>query len=129
MSRRSTILLSLTLLACGATPSALMPPATSPPAPPIAPEAPKPEAQPPPATSAAQQIAARLEAIDGVVDEALHEGKAPGCVVVIGRHDEILFRRAYGFRSIEPVKTPMEVTTVFDLASLTKPLATATSVL
>jgi len=68
MSRRSTLLLSITLLACGATPSALMPPATSLPTPPGAPTPPQAAAPPPPPTSPAQQIAARLEAIDGVVD-------------------------------------------------------------
>ena len=53
----------------------------------------------------------------------------PGCVLVIGRHDDVLLRRAYGLRSIEPTRTPMTPDTVFDLASLTKPVATATSIM
>ena len=57
------------------------------------------------------------------------EAKMPGCVVVVGRRDEVLFRRAYGSRAIEPQRSPMTLDTVFDLASLTKPIATATSVM
>src|SRR5678809_1225924 len=99
MSRLRTLLLSLTLLACGTTPSALPPPATALPVPPGAREEPPPggrEEPPAPATSLTPQGAARLALIDDVVDEALRDGKAPGCVVVVGRHDEILLRRAYG---------------------------------
>ena len=68
------------------------------------------------------------ESIDHVVADALRAHKLPGCVVAIGRHDSVLFRRAYGSRSLEPELTPMTVDTVFDLASLTKPLATAASI-
>src|SRR5215471_9730293 len=55
--------------------------------------------------------------------------KVPGAVVVIGRHDEVLLRRAYGFRELQPDRVPMTLDTVFDLASLTKPIATATSIM
>ena len=71
----------------------------------------------------------RFAAIDALVSPALLEGKTPGCVVLVGRHDEILFERAWGDRSIVPTKEPMTIDTVFDLASLTKPLATASSVM
>ena len=67
--------------------------------------------------------------IDDVVNAAVGEGKLPGAVVVIGRRDRILFRRAYGARALEPARVAMTADTVFDLASLTKPIATATSVL
>jgi uncharacterized protein YbbC (DUF1343 family) len=69
----------------------------------------------------------RFGAIDALVTQAIAESKLPGCVVVIGRKDEVLLRRAWGQRSIEPERTPMTIDTVFDLASLTKPIATATS--
>lgn len=68
-------------------------------------------------------------AIDGVVADAIAASKTPGCVIVVGRHDDVLFRRAYGARAIEPEKKPMAIDTVFDLASLTKPIATATSIM
>lgn len=71
----------------------------------------------------------RWAAIDAAVQSGLDAGKLPGCVVVVGRHDEILFERAYGSRAIVPERRPMTAETVFDLASLTKPVATATSIM
>ena len=68
-------------------------------------------------------------AIDAAVADAIATHELPGAVVVIGRHDGVLFRRAYGLREAEPEQVPMTVDTVFDLASLTKPLATATSLM
>lgn len=68
-------------------------------------------------------------AIDRAVNAAIGEGKLPGCVVVIGTHDSVLFKRAYGLRSVEPTREPMDTATVFDLASLTKTVATASSLL
>lgn len=73
--------------------------------------------------------AARWTPIDVAVQTALDAGKMPGCVVVVGRHDDVLFERAYGSRAILPERLPMTTDTVFDLASLTKPIATATSVM
>ena len=63
------------------------------------------------------------------IEEAIAEKKLPGCVVVVGRREEVLLTRAYGSRSILPEATPMTTDTVFDLASLTKPIATATSIM
>ncbi len=71
----------------------------------------------------------RLAVIDDVVQEGLDQAKMPGCVVVVGRREGVAFRKAYGFRSLQPEKTPMTLDTVFDLASLTKPIATATSIM
>jgi uncharacterized protein YbbC (DUF1343 family) len=84
----------------------------------------------PEAALAAPDEAARLaSALDGAVEDAMAEGKMPGAVVVVGRHDRVLHRRAYGFRQVQPDQAPMTLDTLFDLASLTKPLATATSIL
>ena len=71
----------------------------------------------------------RWAPIDAAVKAAITEGKLPGCVVVVGRRDDILFERAYGWRALLPERTPMTTETVFDLASLTKPIATATSIM
>jgi uncharacterized protein YbbC (DUF1343 family)/CubicO group peptidase (beta-lactamase class C family) len=68
-------------------------------------------------------------AIDAAVAQAIEGQNLPGGVIVIGRHDRILFRRAYGLREIEPERVPTTLDTVFDLASLTKPIATATSIM
>lgn len=72
---------------------------------------------------------ARLASIDGVVSEAIDRGELPGAVVLVGRRDRVLFRRAYGNRAVLPAREPMTVDTVFDVASLTKPVATATSIM
>lgn len=71
----------------------------------------------------------RLATIDDVVTEGLNAGEMPGCVVCIGRHGKIAYLKAYGHRQIEPEKIDMTIDTVFDMASITKPVATATSVM
>lgn len=73
--------------------------------------------------------ARQLITIDREVEEALAARQMPGCVVLIGRHGKIVFQRAYGSRQVLPERIPMTLDTVFDLASLTKPVATATSVM
>src|SRR5947209_6355379 len=67
--------------------------------------------------------------IDTVVQEAIARKQLPGAVVLVLHRGEIIFRKAYGSRSVQPVETPMTPDTVFDLASLTKPIATATSLM
>jgi uncharacterized protein YbbC (DUF1343 family) len=73
--------------------------------------------------------AVRLDRIDAAVKQALDRGDAPGAVVCVVHRGHIIFRRAYGLRSKQPAEAPMTVDTVFDLASLTKPLATASSIM
>ena len=70
-----------------------------------------------------------LAAIDRLVQVGISEGKMPGCVVCVGRKDEILLLKAYGNKRLEPSIEPMTVDTVFDMASITKPVATATSIM
>lgn len=71
----------------------------------------------------------RLSRIDAVVQQAIERGDMPGAVVLIVHDRQVVFRRAYGSRSKQPVQTPMTLETLFDLASLTKPIATATSLM
>jgi uncharacterized protein YbbC (DUF1343 family) len=81
----------------------------------------------PPAKVDASTPPAAIEGIDRLVADALAEGKLPGCVVVIGRKSGIVYSKAFGFRALLPEPEPMTENTIFDLASLTKPIATATS--
>ncbi len=75
-------------------------------------------------------LLAHIEAdVDRVVKRALRRGQMPGCVVRLGRSDRLLFQKAYGSRSTLPQRTPMTEDTIFDLASLTKPVATAASLM
>jgi len=73
--------------------------------------------------------AEHLDRIDGIVADAIEDKKLPGCVVAIGRTGGVGMLKAYGCRQIEPDEEPMTVETVFDMASLTKPMATATSIM
>jgi len=72
---------------------------------------------------------ARLARIEGLVADAIAAGETPGCVVCIGRRAGTAWIRAFGDRQIEPAREPMTTETIFDLASLTKPVATATAVM
>jgi len=71
----------------------------------------------------------RLASIDGIVEEAIHSGKTPGAVVLIGHRGQVVYRRAFGHRALEPKKRPMTVDTIFDLSSLTKVVATTPALL
>ncbi len=72
---------------------------------------------------------AAFKTVDAVVERAVAEGNIPGAVLVIGHDGKVIHRRAFGSRSLEPEREPMTLDTVFDLASLTKCIATATSVM
>ena len=67
--------------------------------------------------------------VDAAVQASIKRGEIPGAVVTIVRKKSIVLRRAYGQRSIEPQREAMTVETVFDLASLTKPIVTATAIM
>ena len=67
--------------------------------------------------------------IDHIVESAIAAHKFPGAVVIAGHGGHIVFHRAYGHRTLTPEPEPMTEDTVFDLASLTKVLATAPSVM
>jgi uncharacterized protein YbbC (DUF1343 family)/CubicO group peptidase (beta-lactamase class C family) len=71
----------------------------------------------------------RLQRIDGVIDRAIARGQVPGAVVLVGRRGAIAYARAAGRRAVVPGPEPMTRDTVFDMASLTKPVATATAVM
>lgn len=71
----------------------------------------------------------RLARIDELVAEGLSQGRMPGCVLCVGRRGKIALLKAYGHRQLQPEPLPMTTDTVFDLASITKPVATATAVM
>lgn len=71
----------------------------------------------------------QLAKIDGVVRQAIDNGRIPGAVVLVGQAGHILFEKAYGHRCLEPKPEPMTLGTRFDLASLTKVVATTPAVL
>ncbi len=77
-------------------------------------------------------IGQRLEEfapISEIVQDAIRTDKIPGAVILIGNHNKVIYRRAFGYRELEPEKLPMTVDTIFDLASLTKVVATTTAIM
>jgi len=73
--------------------------------------------------------AERLERLDGLMDEMMDTGRMPGAVLLVARHGNIVWREAYGMAEVEPTPRPMKVNTLFDLASLTKVVATSTAIM
>src|SRR5262245_44640550 len=71
----------------------------------------------------------RFDAIEPLVVQAIQEKKLPGAVVLVGRNDAVLYEKAIGNRALVPAVEPMTLDTIFDLASLTKVVATTTSVM
>lgn len=80
--------------------------------------------------AAAQNVdQARLGRIDPLVNDAIAQHKLSGAVVLVGVGDRIVYRKAFGARALEPSREPMTLDTIFDAASLTKVVATTTSVM
>ncbi len=70
-----------------------------------------------------------LDVLDSIVREAIRDDHIPGAVVLIGHDGQVIYRKAFGERSLEPRRESMTVDTIFDLASLTKVVATTTAVM
>ena len=70
-----------------------------------------------------------LEPIAAIVEREIQAGRIPGAVILIGNQGKIVYRRAFGSRALKPEKLPMTEDTIFDLASLTKVVATTTAVM
>lgn len=109
-----------------------------------APPTPLPTASPPAQTSTVTPPpppvipAGDLSRVSQLVRDAITAHRLPGAVVQIGHGGNVVFREAFGSRRLagEPgldglpaPAEPMTENTIFDLASLTKPLTTATAVM
>lgn len=70
-----------------------------------------------------------FHSVDNAFQDAVTQGVFPGAVVLLSKDGEVVYEKAYGYRSLMPHKTPMELETIFDLASLTKPLATTVAIM
>src|SRR6266550_7116475 len=73
--------------------------------------------------------AERLARMDQVIQASIAKKELPGAVVLVARHGRVAWRKAYGSRAVEPQREAMTLDTIFDLASLTKIVATATSIM
>ncbi|HET9784100.1 MAG TPA: serine hydrolase domain-containing protein, partial [Terriglobales bacterium] len=66
--------------------------------------------------------------VDAAVRRSIEAGEIPGAVVLIGHDGKVVYRKAFGDRSLRP-RQKMTTDTIFDLASLTKVVATTPSIM
>lgn len=71
----------------------------------------------------------RFTKIDRVIEEEIAKGNFPGAVVLVGQQDNIVYWQAFGNEVVDPCKEPAGKNTIYDLASMTKPIAAATSIM
>lgn len=79
--------------------------------------------------ASADMLQSRLEGVKEIVERGLRQKRMPGCVVCVGRRGSIVYHQAFGSKQLAPQTRPMTVDTVFDMASITKPVVTATCVM
>ena len=99
--------------------------------PPIAKIEPPPVVTPAPEAPAipAEIDSPRFARIAQVANQEIAAGHTPGAVILVGTQDRVVYKRAFGQRTCVPRPTPMTTDTVFDLASMTKVVATTTAVM
>ncbi len=71
----------------------------------------------------------RLALLDGLIGSAVANKEFPGAVLLVVHGDRTVYRKAFGLSQVVPEARPMRTDMIFDLASLTKPVATATAVM
>jgi uncharacterized protein YbbC (DUF1343 family)/CubicO group peptidase (beta-lactamase class C family) len=81
------------------------------------------------ATAAFAQEFAGSALLDQAVEDAVHQNQIPGAVLIVGHDGRIVHRKAYGNRALVPKAEAMTVDTIFDCASLTKVIATTSSLM
>lgn len=85
------------------------------------------------ATLAAAALSAQTfsggPALDTAINQAIEQGRAPGAVLIVGHNGQVVYRKAYGKRALVPQPEAMTADTIFDCASLTKVVATTSSMM
>ncbi len=71
----------------------------------------------------------QLGFLDLVLNDAVSRRELPGGVVLVSRKGKVVYRKAFGQSQLVPEPRPMAPDMIFDLASVTKPVATATAVM
>jgi CubicO group peptidase (beta-lactamase class C family) len=82
-----------------------------------------------PAPESAGMSSTRLARLDNIINEAIDRKDFPGAVLLVIRKGKTVWRKAYGHSQWVPEFALMEMPMIFDMASITKPVATATSVM
>jgi uncharacterized protein YbbC (DUF1343 family) len=81
------------------------------------------------AAALSAQTFAGAPALDEVIDQAIAQDRLPGAVLLVGHNGQIVYFKAYGKRALVPQPETMTVDTIFDCASLTKVIATTSSLM
>ncbi|HEY6347471.1 MAG TPA: exo-beta-N-acetylmuramidase NamZ domain-containing protein [Bryobacteraceae bacterium] len=81
------------------------------------------------AAALAQETFPGSAALDRRIEQAIRDGLIPGAVLVVGHEGTIVHRKAYGNRALVPAHEPMTIDTIFDVASLTKVVATTPAIM
>lgn len=81
------------------------------------------------APSPAVSTAADFTTVDQILNAAIANNELPGAVLVVGHNGQVVYKRAYGNRAVDPSLEPMTEDTIFDMASLSKCLSTSTAIM
>jgi uncharacterized protein YbbC (DUF1343 family)/CubicO group peptidase (beta-lactamase class C family) len=81
------------------------------------------------AASLSAQTFSAAPALDEVINQAIAQDRLPGAVLLVGHNGQIVYRKAYGKRALVPQPETMTLDTIFDCASLTKVIATTSSLM
>ena len=65
-----------------------------------------------------------FHSVESAFQQAVADGVFPGAVVLVSKDSSVVYEQAFGYRALAPHKAAMDLGTIFDLASLTKPIAT-----
>ncbi|MEO6036960.1 MAG: serine hydrolase, partial [Saprospiraceae bacterium] len=60
-----------------------------------------------------------LALMEGIIQEMIASGAAPGCQVLVAKDNQVVWHKAYGYQTYEPSK-PVTLENLYDLASVTK---------
>ena len=75
------------------------------------------------------QTFAGSAALDASTEQAIRDGLIPGAVIVLGHEGKIVHRKAYGSRALVPAREAATLDTIYDIASLTKVVATTPAIM
>lgn len=70
-----------------------------------------------------------LPTVDALVQQEINRQQITGAVLLIGHNGHIIHQKAFGYEALSPKRQPTTLDTVYDLASLTKVVATTPSVM
>jgi uncharacterized protein YbbC (DUF1343 family)/CubicO group peptidase (beta-lactamase class C family) len=84
---------------------------------------------PPSSSGQSQPGVPDFSSVDSVLQSAVDHAEIPGAVLLVGHRGKIVYEKAAGMRALMPVREPMTTDTMFDIASLTKVVATAPAVM